>query len=78
MPPSPNAVTSPGTEVTDPSPIAPSSAGTEFTDVDGLDEEQADVSKETTVTAPKKSPTGLKTPDLKVYLPSNTRVGTFY
>jgi hypothetical protein len=66
VPPSPNAIISPGSEVTDPSPIAPSSNGTDFTDVDGLEEVQEEVSRETTVTEPKKSPTALKSPDLKV------------
>ncbi len=70
VPPSPNAVTSPASEVTDPSPIAPSSTGTEFADVDGEEEEQVGVSKETTVIAPK-SATGLKSPDLTVLLPTS-------
>lgn len=66
VPPSPNAITSPGSEVTDPSPIAPSSNGTEFTDVDGPDEVQEEVAQRTTVIAPKKSPVAVKSPELKV------------
>jgi hypothetical protein len=48
----------------DPSPIG--SIGTDFTDVDEVDEGQLDGTRQATFTAPGKSPTASKSPDLKV------------
>lgn len=64
MPPSPNALVSPSSELTDPSPIG--SIGTDFTDVDEVDEQQVEGPRQTALTAPAKSPTAAKSTDLKV------------
>lgn len=67
MPPSPSALISPSSELTDPSPIG--SIGTDFTDVDEVDEvdeQQAEDLRQTASTAPAKSPTAAKSGDLKV------------